>query len=271
MKFIKVNTYGGVDWHDSFSKNVFLQENGSYAITNVDKTIVDYIVSFIADCINGIDEDKRNLINCIATREGVEEALKNKEKKFKLFSSAEHDYIDQDGMKITYIDIEVTFDAEKMEIEESYACGQCSYTQYIDVLDIAESDVRYIVCENFLCPTKGVPSIERMYQLPVKTQAEAEKIFSEMKLHKEEEYANVWTSSEKELLIDSVDNLLSSAWYANQVVAINEVKSLEKTIREYGNNTYDVPFAMYVDQHIKLVKDTKQEIWDACVHGKMSA
>ena len=41
--YVRVNTYGGIDWHDASSHSNFLQEDGRFEIKDVGKAIAAYV------------------------------------------------------------------------------------------------------------------------------------------------------------------------------------------------------------------------------------
>ncbi len=251
--FINIETYSGMDWHDKKARSKYLSENGSYEITNPDKVILDYVISFF-DSLRNDDEE----FDILPSTKEIEEAIK--ENKKVAAYQGKYTFIDEEDGEKTYYHASVEYIPDRKEIHCEYACGQITHNEWINVIEIEESDVRYIVAENFLCPNKGVPSIERFYDYPVKTQEEAQNLFKKMKLHKRDN-ENVWANSAKEILILDVNNMLSSLWYAENITAIKETEFITKQNNDYPDVKTEIPFRMDVESHIEALREVKEKQW----------
>lgn len=245
--FIKVTEICGSDWHDTSCRTKFLSEHGKLEIKNSMLTIANYIDESLLTPL------RKNDYEYIATKEDVVQALKKGSGEIVLAQSKPVTYTDDDGeIKVDY-ENQYVFDVKAKKIEGYFMFGQFTDDYYIRKMYIDDDKVRYFAVENFLCPTKGVESVERMYSYPVTTQDEAEMLLKTMPLHENYE-------SEKTILVDSVDSLLSSNWYAMQVIAINTKKKLEKTIKDYAYEPVEIPDCIYVDEHIKKMEELEQSI-----------
>ncbi len=271
MKIIEVQSYGGIDWHDSSDSTNYLKENDSFNITNTEKVIEDAIVKRFKEFYNWIDTDpngnnKNNTVPDIRpSEEDIRAAIRNKQNIAAKFNGMTYND-DPSDPKVWY-DCEIRYLAKTDEypsdvhrIKEIFACGQFEYTYWFVEKEIPDENVRFLATENFPCPSKGVPSISRFYSFPVKTQTEAEKQLEELQLHMPDG-DNVWVEPNKELIIFDVDITSNTMWYALNIQAICLTKELEKMKKEY-NLTLDMPFKMYTAHHIEMLEKAKTQAWN---------
>ena len=80
-----------------------------------------------------------------------------------------------------------------------------------------------------------------------------------MVLHDKDKYEAVWASSVKEIQVISAKYLQDSEWYAKNIQVIDQLEGLEKLKKQYKLET-ELPFAMYVDQHLGKLKDAELDM-----------
>lgn len=236
MKTIYYTEYGGIDWHDCCETSDFLKENNQYDIKNEDLAIATHLF----DLMSGLKEstsqhgkiisEVKLCLQQFTSVEAVLKAIQNNEK-ISLYSPK-----DEDG----YCCIDFFYNPEPKTVSYSFAYGQVSYNgRYLSV-DIPDEDVVYIVTENFLAPTKGIPSVSRFYHEPYNIQEEAEKALQEIKLH--DNYR-----SKKELIILNKNNLLDNEWFALNMKAI-------ELVQKNNLNWYDENFVVFTKAHIEKLE-----------------
>ena len=266
--FLRVDSYGGVDWHDCRSMSNHLLENDSMEIQHPEQVIHDYIMKRRNEIL---EEYKTHTAPDIvrATAEEVEAALKNPTEQTVVLLYGENPevYTDPDTQEThTYYETCFSLVFSKEEgvlvptLIDEYYCGQFTTHTWIKQFEIEEDDVRYLVIENFLCPNKGVSTLQRFYTRPVKTYEEAKKIADEMVLHDKDKYEAVWASSVKEIQVISAEYLQTSEWYAKNIQVIDQLEGLEELKKQHKLET-ELPFAMYVDQHLEKLKDAGLEMF----------
>ena len=151
-----------------------------------------------------------------------------------IYSDCETD----DCAGILYYENEGTFDGAELKIDASYAWGQFNYETCYVAEKANPGDVKYLVEEQFYCPTKGVPLVERFYEEPFENLEEAKKYFDEMKVHEDMDCG-------KELLIfDTKTQPRDKGWYNCNVKALLLMK-------EKGQTHLDASFRIFVDSHIE--------------------
>ncbi len=261
--FVRIDGICGQDWHDTYEKTNYLRENGSLEISNPIEVIYNYIkdtvMNFSAGYFKSMD------FECIATDEAIKEALVSRKGELTLYAANGEEYTYANGETVRIYEQRYVLNAETLEVHGEILHGQITDNFYISIMEIEDDAVRYLAVENFLCPNKGVPSVQRFYSLPVKTQAEVEKLLDEMVLHTPKNSKNVWAESAKEIVIDNVDNLLSSSWYARNIIALKESEVCKEFINKYADDSEEVPFAMYAEKHTELLKEKADAVWKAHV------
>ncbi|ADL36062.1 hypothetical protein bpr_II123 (plasmid) [Butyrivibrio proteoclasticus B316] len=252
MKIIKITTYGGMDWHDSTESSSYLTENGSYDIVDANKVIASYIHSRLLKFDKEVKDANSSPVP------SVDELKQRIEDKMKIcLNKRLQEYVDgSTGLKEGWYENTFCYDPEDQEIVVEYAGGQFEFHTYIDVKVIPDANVRYLAVENFLCPNKGVPSVERFYSYPVKKLQEAQRLLDELKLHED------MGRSEKYLMISDIDELATNSWYAGNITVINQERELEKLYEEDPRCAGDIPFAIYQTRHMDLLKKAEDEWFD---------
>ncbi len=251
--FIRVTNHCGSDWHDTSATTKFLKQHDAYEITDPNSVIFNYIketfMDFSDKCFENMDVEK------VATDKAIRESIMNRQGHLTLYRA------DPKGSHKSSFgyETEVVFDAEQLIIENDCMGGQVTDKYYIDILEIEDVNVRYMVVENFLCPNKGVECIERFYDFPVKTQEEAEKLYNEMQLHTRGH--NVWAESVKELFVVDIDKVTKESWYALNVLAINNTELCKEFHKSHPGLNSSIPFFMYVEKHIESLKEKYEKSW----------
>ncbi len=248
--FIRIDTVYGDDFHDTYRVARYLKENSSFEISDPVDAIVNCILNEFMDFSDAMFKNAD--VDKIATTEAIREAIEKREGNLILFeATCKSDVIGP--YRLAY-----TLDAKNLHVSrDSYYC--CEY--YFTIQEIEDVNVRYCVIESFLSPCEGCEAIDRLYNYPVKTEEEAEALLNNLKLHEDE-------SSVKTILIDDVDNLIKSGWYAYQTTAISlieDITSINRSIEENRNRKklLKTPFSPFVETHIKLLQDVIDRYYKA--------
>ncbi len=245
MKVVYYSSYGGFDWHDACSHTDFLKEKhgNPYNITNPIRTIAervyDMFAQFVETCLgNNTSSDYK-----ITFEMSVEDIVEKMEKREKI---SIYDCIPNPEYEDDYENWMI-FDSDKLSMETYYCGGQVSYDGYFTIADIPDEKVRYIVCENFLAPNKGVPSVQRFYHEPFTDYYEMLSYYCNMPMHgKEDNYCGIHSKSVKEIIIINVDSTIDDDWFNSNMQAI-----------ELSKDHPDAEFKMYVKQDIEYLKGLK--------------
>ncbi len=229
MKAVKYMEYGGVDWHDSREITDQLEEDGTFSINNPEEVIAKHMYGLISGMCCETEKQgvviRRTQLESYPSYEDVLEAVVNGKKIF--LTSPEE--IDQYG---SAHELEFTYDPEKNSVYYYYGYGQVDYHGTYDVSDIPDDNVHYIVVENFLAPTKGVPTIQRMFHEPYSTESEARTAKDELKLH--DNY-----DTRAEILVTDKESDIRNVWYDRNI-------RLVELMGKYPN----VPFSCFTEEHL---------------------
>ncbi len=264
MKTLQLQTYGGIDWHDSKETTTYIKENGSYDISDPEKTIEEEVVkAFKEFCnreINDLQRAERKPENPIPDIIPSEDEIRKAVREVRVIVAGfDGDTYELDGEERKYYETALTYIPAEREIVYEYLGGQITQHVWFVVHDIPDENVRYLATENFLCPNKGIPSVSRFYSLPVKTQEEAEKQLEELQLH--DRNKDVWAKSVKELAIIDVDVTPNTTWYALNIQAIRAEESLKETLERY-NLPMEIPFRMYAKVHIEALEEADKNAYN---------
>ena len=174
--YLSVLRYGGMDWHDCHSISEQLMFNRRFEIPEEEKdnVIIDFIYSHFRLGITK-DELKDKYIDFLNTKKSEEIPILEDD------GSLPNKY---NGNGYISYEQSISFMERKdtiIAINESYYFGQFDFT--ISFYEDEIEDPCYIVYENFLAPTKGVDSVERMYVDLFEDFYEAKKYYKSMQLH----------------------------------------------------------------------------------------
>lgn len=258
MKFISITRQGGMDWHDIACHCHFLKNaEGSYDISDTNERISEYVYNEFQQFAKWCkDELKKEVDKPVPTLDEVREMIKT-QTSFKFGDGIQTWTDSQTHETVEFYESSMEFLPDKMHIEYEYAAGQITDTEYIDIYDIPDENVRFIVTENFLCPGKGIPSVERFYNYPVKTQKEAEEILEAMQLHQFEEAP--WLQSEKQIIVGDIDNFTTSTWYALNILVINKEKELAALNKENPQRAQHAKFKLYAEAHLEELNEARNK------------
>lgn len=238
--YLSVLRYGGLDWHDCHTITEQLKFNNKFEIPK--EKILDVVIDYI----------------CSNYKIGLsKEELKNKYQEFlDTKISIEIPILQDDGSMPEIIEDEngryceqAIYFIEKegyvVSLEEVYCFGQISF--HVNFKEEVIDDPCYLVYENFLAPTKGVDSIERMYRDFFENYDEAESYFDNLKLHN----ANYSTFGiVKEIRITSKKYIVGTKWYQLNMKA-------NKLMNETQQTPYSKSFTVFVESHIKKLEELK--------------
>lgn len=160
--YVRVTTSGGLDWHDISTWSNFLKEGGKFEIKNVFEVIAKHVYEELQKMhISTSNPESKTVLESIPSLEEVTEYICDK-KTFKVTS--------KDGYEL-----EAYWDPVENTLNQYFYAGQVSYHVYYDIKEIAPENLIYIAIENFLCPMKGISSVERFYKAPFTNLEDAQK------------------------------------------------------------------------------------------------
>ena len=158
--YISKSTYGGLDWHDSYTVYCQLTDKNSYCIE--EQRVPDIIAGDIACTYPYVENLKEKVLQALSEKSCFQFMIKAEER------DADGNIVYQDCEtrdthgQIWYED-EATFNGKEQTLTLDYAYGQISYITTYHAEDIPNEYLGYIVTEDFLAPAKGVPLVERLY------------------------------------------------------------------------------------------------------------
>lgn len=141
-----------------------------------------------------------------------------------------------------YLEQEAVFDGSKLTLNRDYAFGQVSYITTYYVEDIPDNQLGYIVTEDFLAPTKGVPLVQRLYHDIFDNQDTAQNYAKNLKLHDLQYPKSIVT-----FLVCNRQKTSLQAWYQREMETI---RLMEKT----GQTYLDDSFHIFAKHHIENLK-----------------
>jgi hypothetical protein len=237
--YITASTYGGIDWHDSRTIHEQLKSNGSY---NIEKDKVpEAIAEDIAKGFPYVEDIREKVLQALSEKSCFRFMIKSEEKD----SAGNASYQDcasyeADGQ--IYYESAAAFDGGKQTLTQEYAFGQASYTTAYYAEDIPNSQLGYIVTEDFLAPVKGVPVVQRMYH-DIFDRQDAAQIYAEsLQLHEFQYPASIVT-----FLVCNKGKVSHNEWYRLQ-------KEAMRLMDEKGQTHLDGSFHIFVKCHIKNLK-----------------
>lgn len=244
--YINISTYGGIDWHDSFTVYLQLKVDDSYFIE--EQAVPEVIANHIAKLFPYVEDIKEKVLCAIAEKSSFRFMIKKAEKDCAgntTYKDCETHYGPDGG---AWHENEATFDGKELTMTEDFAFGQVSYFSEYRVMDIPDESLGFIVTENFLAPTKGVPVVERLYHDIFDDQKAAEAYADNLKIH---EYNSGFVSSVVNFLICNKDEVRQSEWYQLQKEAMELMAAKKQT---HLNDS----FSIFVKHHIENLNQLNQ-------------
>ena len=237
--YITASTYGGIDWHDSRTVHEQLKSNGSFNIREdkVPETIADDIASDFPY----VENIREKILQALAEKSCFRFAIKEEERD----SEGNVTYKDCETSEFdgqTYLEREAVFDGSKRTFRRDYAFGQVSYITTYHVEDIPDDQLGYIVTEDFLAPTKGVPLVQRLYHDIFDDQDAAQSYAENLKLHEFQYPTSIAT-----FLVCNKGNVAQQKWYQQQ-------KEAMQLMEEKGQTYLDESFCIFAKTHIENLK-----------------
>lgn len=141
-----------------------------------------------------------------------------------------------------YLEQEAVFDGSKLTLNRDYAFGQVSYITTYYVEDIPDNQLGYIVTEDFLAPTKGVPLVQRLYHDIFDNQDTAQNYAKNLKLHDLQYPKSIVT-----FLVCNRQEVSGHPWYQNETEAM-------RLMAEKGQAYLDDSFCIFTRSHIEKLK-----------------
>lgn len=237
--YITASTYGGIDWHDSLTINEQLKSNGSY---NIRKEMVpEVIADDIAKDFPYVENIRENIMQALSQKTCFQFAIKAKETD----SEGKTTYKDCESCEMngqTYLEQEAVFDGNELTLSRDYAYGQVSYITSYYVEDIPDDQIGYIVTEDFLAPTKGVPLVQRLYHDIFDDQDTAQNYAKTLKLHDLQYPKSIVT-----FLVCNRQKTSIQPWYQSEMEAIRLMRKTEQTY-------LDESFCIFTKTHIENLK-----------------
>ena len=237
--YITASTYGGIDWHDSRTIHEQLKSNGSY---NIEKDkIPEAIAEDIAKNFPYVEDIREKVLQALSEKTCFCFMVKSEEKD----SMGNVSYQDCASYKAggqIYYESAATFDGGKQTLTQEYSFGQVSYTTAYLAEDIPDSQLGYIVTEDFLAPSKGVPVVQRMYHDIFDGQDAAQGYAESLRLHEFQYPASIAA-----FLVCNKEKVTHGEWYRLQREAM-------ELMEEKGQTPLDSSFHIFVKAHIENLK-----------------
>lgn len=233
----KVDTYGGMDWHDSCTRTEYIKssenEFGFDSYKEAKEALINDIIKTFPKHEDLIRKsfDKEE---CITFPVQIE---KEDPLTHKVIKKDPEKIIDENG--IVYYENEVTLDPSQMKLKMEYMFGQVNYSSYYKINEVKHPV--YAVIENFLAPFKGIPSVERMYHKPFDSVKEASDYIKHTKFHTKTHNVQVYIA-----VFDL--NKVNTEWYENQLQVIDLMGQFKKDM------ILDNSFRIYPESHIEALK-----------------
>lgn len=237
--YITASTYGGIDWHDSRTRNEQLKYNNSY---NIGKELVpEVIADDIAKDFPYVENIRENILQALSQKTCFQFEIKTKETD----SEGKTTYKDCESCEMngqTYLEQEAVFDGNELTLSRDYAYGQVSYITSYYVEDIPDNQLGFIVTEDFLAPVKGIPLVQRLYHDIFDNQDTAQNYAKNLKLHDLQYPKSIVT-----FLVCNRQKTSLQPWYQSEMDAI-------KLMVEKGQTYLDDSFCIFTKTHIENLK-----------------
>lgn len=238
--YISASTYGGMDWHDSCSRFEQIElKDGSYDIPP--EMVHTAIADDMEENFPYVENIKEKTIRALTEKSCFKFPVKT-ESQDEDGNTVYEDCATYDDNGETWYENEASFDGEKMELKLDYAFGQVSYTTRYHVTDIPSDQLGYVVTEDFLAPTKGVDTVQRLYHDIFDNVSEADEYAKNMKLHEFDQQPSLVC-----LLVCDKGHITGTEWYKKQ-------KEAMLLMEEKGQTYLDESFSIFVDRHIENLK-----------------
>lgn len=237
--YITSSTYGGIDWHDSRTIYEQLKSGGSYDIR--EEMVPEAIADDIAKDFPYVEDIREKILQALSEKSCFRFAIKEEETD----SEGNVTYKDCETSEFdgqTYLEREAVFDGSKRTFRRDYAFGQVSYITNYYVEDIPDDQLGYIVTEDFLAPTKGVPLVQRLYHDIFDDQDAAQSYAENLKLHDFK-----YSTSIVAFLVCNKGNVTRQEWYQQQ-------KEAMQLMEEKGQTYLDDSFQIFAKCHIENLK-----------------
>ena len=237
--YITSSTYGGIDWHDSRTIYEQLKSGGSYDIR--EEMVPEAIADDIAKDFPYVEDIREKILQALSEKSCFRFAIKEEETD----SEGNVTYKDCETSEFdgqTYLEREAVFDGSKRTLRRDYAFGQVSYITTYHIEDIPDDQLGYIVTEDFLAPTKGVPLVQRLYHDIFDDQDAAQSYAENLKLHDFK-----YSTSIVAFLVCNKGNVTRQEWYQQQ-------KEAMQLMEEKGQTYLDDSFQIFAKCHIENLK-----------------
>lgn len=237
--YITTSTYGGIDWHDSRTIYEQLKSGGSFNIG--EEMVPEAIADDIAKDFPYVEDIREKILQALSEKSCFRFAIKEAETD----SEGNVTYKDCETSEFdgqTYLEREAVFDGSKRTLRRDYAFGQVSYIINYYVEDIPDDQLGYIVTEDFLAPTKGVPLVQRLYHDIFDDQDAAQSYAENLKLHDFKYSTSIVT-----FLVCNKGNVTRQEWYQQQ-------KEAMQLMEEKGQTYLDNSFQIFAKCHIENLK-----------------
>ena len=240
--YITASTYGGIDWHDSRTINEQLKSSGSYDID--DALVPEVIADDIAKDFPYVEGIREKVLQALSEKSCFQFMIKSEEKDISgNVTYQECETFEANG-KI-YFENEAAFDGNERALMRDYAFGQVSYITTYHAEDIPNEQLGYIVTEDFLTPSKGVPLVQRLYH-DIFDDLEAAQHYAEnFRLHDLKYPKSIVT-----LLVCNKEKTSQTDWYLQQREAM-------KLMEETGQTYLDEIFSIFAERHMENLKELK--------------
>lgn len=244
--YITASTYGGIDWHDSRTIHEQLRNNGSFNIE--DEQVLETIADDIAKDFPYAENIRNKVLQALSEESCFQFMIKSEEKDGNGNTIYEDCGIYKADGK-TYYENEAAFDGKKRTLTRDYSFGQVSYITAYHVEDIPDDQLGYIVTEDFLAPTKGIPLVQRLYHDIFDDQEAAQSYAKNLKRHDFKYPTSIVT-----FLVCNRQETVQQTWYQTEKEAM---MLMEEKGQTYLDDSFHI-FAKYHIEHLKKLENRKE-------------
>lgn len=228
MRTIEAVTVGGLDWHDIKKMEEYLTVNGGYNIPE-EKTVE----TIYKDIVAAYDVPIPFTAACVMY------VYNNKEASCKF-----QDDIEGTGYQLYWRVVDEDTYEKVLVFNCWYGGGQVDYKTIYHIGDIPDEEVVYMVVENFLCPAKGVPSVQRMYREPFTDLTEAREYMESLPIAGKDKSMY---GSRKELIVTSL-GLINQKW-------LEEQRKANALMKKCGQSNQSDDFCIFTEADIERLKN----------------
>lgn len=248
IRYVRVDELSGLDWHDIYYSHLQLEYNGTYAIPadKVDDIIIDHLMDFYL-----IPKESEDSIRKAIKKNGFSSC--NRWTIYENEEAQANNRLDDDE---AWLEISFAEDGELKAIGY-YMGGQYESKLFFVVKSIKEENLCYLVADNYLCPTKGVPNYERMMHPFFSNEGMAREY---LRFLKDSDKNASEIGHEYELTVQDLNNFKESFWESNGSAWYKlEMQALTMWY-ELGKDVYKEYFSIFTESHVEKMSDLYNQL-----------